>query len=63
MMAQMLSYVNSKSTSYVLKKSGNKAFPDQNFAREIMQLFTIGLHKLNMDGTYILDASGNRIPT
>jgi uncharacterized protein (DUF1800 family) len=26
-------------------------FPDQNFAREIMQLFTIGLHELNQDGT------------
>jgi uncharacterized protein (DUF1800 family) len=25
--------------------------PDQNFAREIMQLFTIGLVKLNIDGT------------
>ena len=25
--------------------------PDQNFAREIMQLFTIGLYKLNADGT------------
>ncbi len=25
--------------------------PDENFAREIMQLFTIGLYDLNMDGT------------
>jgi uncharacterized protein (DUF1800 family) len=28
--------------------------PDQNFAREIMQLFTIGLVKLNIDGTPVL---------
>ncbi len=25
--------------------------PDENFAREIMQLFTIGLYELNLDGT------------
>lgn len=29
--------------------------PDENFAREIMQLFSIGLYKLNMDGTLYLD--------
>lgn len=27
------------------------AMPDENYAREIMQLFSIGLHQLNMDGT------------
>ncbi len=31
--------------------------PDQNFAREIMQLFTIGLTKLNMDGSEVLSAT------
>jgi uncharacterized protein (DUF1800 family) len=25
--------------------------PDENYAREVMQLFTIGLHELNVDGT------------
>jgi hypothetical protein len=30
--------------------------PDENFAREVMQLFTIGLHELNADGTPRLDA-------
>lgn len=29
--------------------------PDENFAREIMQLFTIGLYKLNNDGTLYLE--------
>jgi uncharacterized protein (DUF1800 family) len=38
-------------------------FPDENYARELMQLFTIGLWMLNEDGTYILDINGNRIPT
>ena len=37
--------------------------PDENYAREIMQLFTIGLNQLNMDGTEILDSDGNPIPT
>jgi len=37
--------------------------PDENFAREIMQLFTIGLEELNMDGTAKLDAHGNKSAT
>ena len=37
--------------------------PDENYAREVMQLLTIGLYQLNPDGTQMLDASGNPIPT
>jgi uncharacterized protein (DUF1800 family) len=37
--------------------------PDENYAREVMQLFTIGLYQLNNDGSQKLDASGNPIPT
>jgi uncharacterized protein (DUF1800 family) len=37
--------------------------PDENYAREVMQLFTIGLWELNRDGTQKLDTQGNRIPT
>lgn len=37
--------------------------PDENFAREIMQLFSIGLFELNIDGTEKLDENGNPIPT
>lgn len=37
--------------------------PDENYAREIMQLFSIGLFKLNPDGTRKLDNNGNPIPT
>ncbi|MGM9480029.1 DUF1800 domain-containing protein [Roseateles sp. NT4] len=36
---------------------------NENFARELMQLFTIGLVKLNADGTPQLDLSGRSIPT
>lgn len=38
-------------------------FPDENYAREIMQLFTVGLFNLNMDGTLKLDPHGNPSPT
>ena len=37
--------------------------PDENYAREVMQLFTIGLVQLNNDGSIKKDASGNPIPT
>lgn len=37
--------------------------PDENYAREILQLFSIGLHQLNLDGTEILDIDNNPIPT
>lgn len=37
--------------------------PDENYARELMQLFSIGLYELNQDGTYVLDVDGNPIPT
>jgi len=36
--------------------------PDENYAREVMQLFTIGLNQLNDDGSQKLDATGNPIP-
>jgi uncharacterized protein (DUF1800 family) len=38
-------------------------FPDENYAREIMQLFSIGLYKLRQDGRLEVDANGNLIPT
>jgi uncharacterized protein (DUF1800 family) len=37
------------------KESGTR-IPDQNYAREVMQLFTIGLYDLNPDGTLKLAA-------
>ena len=38
------------------------SIPDENYARELMQLFTIGLYRLNPDGTQVL-SGGNPIPT
>lgn len=37
--------------------------PDENYAREVMQLFTIGLYELNTDGSKKTDSAGNSIPT
>jgi len=37
--------------------------PNENFAREVLQLFSIGTVVLNLDGTPQLDAQGNPIPT
>jgi len=37
--------------------------PDENYAREVMQLFTIGLLQLNLDGTPKLGANGQPIET
>jgi uncharacterized protein (DUF1800 family) len=35
---------------------------NENYARELMQLFTIGINQLNQDGSFQLDGSGNPIP-
>ncbi len=47
-----------------LNMRGNSAAngtPNENYAREIMQLFSIGVDTLNQDGTPVLDAQGNRL--
>jgi uncharacterized protein (DUF1800 family) len=36
---------------------------NENYARELMQLFTLGLTELNPDGSPVLDASKNPVPT
>lgn len=54
---------------YLDMRNNDKADPargtkaNENYARELMQLFTIGLSQMNQDGTLQLDASGNPIPT
>jgi uncharacterized protein (DUF1800 family) len=41
----------------------NGTVPNQNYAREVLQLFSIGLVALNPDGSQQLDATGAPIPT
>ena len=44
-------------------RNGVKSQPNENYAREILQLFSIGTFALNQDGTRAVDGSGNPIPT
>lgn len=37
--------------------------PDENYAREVMQLMTIGLYQLNLDGSVRTDSLGRPLPT
>lgn len=53
-------YLNTKGNK---KADGRGSQPDENYAREVMQLFSIGLVELNQDGTPRLDANGNKIDT
>lgn len=43
--------------------AGSSISPNENYAREVLQLFSIGVNQLNTDGTVVLDASGNPVPT
>jgi uncharacterized protein (DUF1800 family) len=45
------------------QKPSTSQQPDENYAREIMQLFTIGLSQLNLDGSVVLDSGGLPVPT
>jgi uncharacterized protein (DUF1800 family) len=44
-------------------KPGPNIGANENYARELMQLFTIGLWQLNPDGTLMLDFNGLPMPT
>jgi len=57
----MGSYLNMKGNQKANAATGRA--PDENYAREVMQLFTIGLYKLNSDGSLQLNAQGQPIET
>lgn len=57
MMGSYLTYLGN-----VKEDSAGTRAPDQNYAREVMQLMTIGLFELNPDGTPKRDLSGQPIP-
>jgi len=64
-MGAYLSHALNGKTGSVLGASGNRytvVAPDENYAREVMQLFSIGLVKLNIDGTPVLQ-NGETVPT
>ena len=41
----------------------NGTHPNENYAREILQLFSIGLNRLWPDGSLVMDSTGNLVPT
>jgi uncharacterized protein (DUF1800 family) len=49
--------------NYLDMAISTKLNPNENYARELNQLFTVGLFMLNQDGTKQLDGSGNPVPT
>jgi len=55
-MGQYLDMVNNK-------KATATYAPNENYGRELMQLFTVGLNNLNQDGTLVLDKTGSPIAT
>lgn len=57
-----LDYLGNEKSESNLKVGAGARRPDENYAREVMQLFTIGLHQLNSDGTPQLK-DGQLIPT
>ncbi len=57
----MGSYLNTAGNQKEDPSTGR--LPDENYAREVMQLFTIGLHELELDGTVRRDANGEPIET
>ncbi len=57
-MGVYLSHVNNAKAN-----PATNTFPDENYAREVMQLFCIGLFELNADGSQKHDSGGNPIPT
>jgi hypothetical protein len=59
----MGAYLNMLNSAKPGTINGVPQIANENYARENMQLFTIGLNLLNQDGTLQLDANGNPIPT
>jgi uncharacterized protein (DUF1800 family) len=57
-MGSYLSHLNNDRSNLAIGR-----FPDENYAREAMQLFSIGLFELLPDGTQVLDSDGEPIPT
>lgn len=55
--------LNAAMGDYLDMATSIKGAPNQNYARELMQIFAIYPSTLNLDGTLALDENGNTIPT
>ncbi|MEO8602942.1 MAG: DUF1800 domain-containing protein [bacterium] len=59
----MLFYLdNAYNDGQAFDDDGNRIAPNENFARELMQLFSLGVNRLNMDGTLVLGTDGKPLP-
>ncbi|MEM0897721.1 MAG: DUF1800 family protein [Verrucomicrobiota bacterium] len=61
MMGNYLSHLRNQKEADLDNDGNPDVFPDENYAREIMQLFSIGLFVLHLDGSLALD-SENGLP-
>jgi uncharacterized protein (DUF1800 family) len=57
-MGVYLSHVNNAKAN-----PATNTYPDENYAREVMQLFSIGLFELREDGSEAIGSNGEPIPT
>lgn len=58
-MGAFLTHLNNRKAN-----PANGTYPDENYARECMQLFTIGLYKVaGLNGEFATDSNGQLIPT
>lgn len=55
--------LNSEMGDYLDMRESTRTSPNENWAREVLQLFSIGINELNLDGTPKLDAQGMPIPS
>jgi uncharacterized protein (DUF1800 family) len=55
--------LNPSMGEYLDMRVSTRTNPNENWAREVLQLFSIGVNELNLDGTPKLDAQGAPIPS
>ena len=48
---------------YLNMNQSTASSPNENYAREILQLFSVGVNQLKPDGTPVLDAQGQPVPS
>jgi len=59
----MLIYLdNTANNGQAVDDQGNRIPPNENYARELLQLFSLGVNRLNLDGTLVLDGQGMPVP-
>jgi len=54
--------LNPEMGEYLDMRLSTRTNPNENWAREVLQLFSLGVNELNLDGTSKLDAQGVPIP-